>query len=399
MLWFENLEPAHSSGGMGSRVGQTIASGAAERQLQQVVLLPRAMALQLGVLFQLEDHASLVSQIPRGIHDRTGLETWTAFDQTKLVAACRLMRQASIALRCLAALYRTQAEAEMSKDSAGGDKQQQHQQQLQQRQRQQGSNGQCGDLIGLIVVEQQSGTGSSSGAVSRRARACPEFYCVEEATLHSENNNVAAAFQRCLDRGATRIVCHPVHLEAPAFGMLDDILETASRRFPGIDYGVSMQSGLSGDVSGISARETHGAHCLTSGPNFAALLFAFAASANLALDLRAQGHALGSGGSGGSRSALLNADAPDVAGLCATLCDTVNNLVAVLHDCTFLMAAEAADEWRADVDAATKVTAQFESASFLGTVTARLRELMGLRPLSQDQDQDQGQGQGQGQGQ
>ena len=88
-----------------------------------------------------------------------------------------------------------------------------------------------------------------------------------------------------------------------------------------------------------------------------------------------------------------------MAGLCATLCDTVNNLVAVLHDCTFLMAAEAADERRADVDAATKVTAQFESASFLGTVTARLRELMGLRPLSQDQGQGQGQGQGQDHGQ
>jgi len=288
----------------------------------------------------------------------------------------------------------------MASDATGGGGKQN--QKKQQQQQQQGSNGKGGgaggDLVGLIVVEQHSGTGSSTSAVSRRARASPEFYCVEEATLHSENNNVAAAFQRCLDRGATRIVCHPVHLEAPAFGLLDDILETASRRFPGIDYGASTQSGLTGDVSGISVRETHGAHCLTSGPNFAALLFAFTASANLALDLRAQGHALGttatatttnSGGGSGSGSTLLNADAPDVSGLCATLCDTVNNLMAVLHDCTFLMAAEAADEWRADVDAATKVAAQFEPASFLGTVTARLRELMSLRPLGQGQDGDQ----------
>ena len=395
--WFDELSshPGGRRGGPGTFDGRCAAffggsdvgvTASGEQYLQKVVLLPRAAALREGSVFQLENHAELLQQIPRGIHDRYGLVEWTAFDQTKLSVVCKLARQTSISLRSLAVQYRTMAERELQNLLSGD---------ISSRSNSpSNSRGRMGDVAGLIIIDVATGRRAADTAglhnLVARARRLPDFHCVESArAVGRDAKDISAAFQRCLDQGATRIVCHPIHLRGDVSdSILDELIEAAGRRFPGLDYGVDRQLGLHNSDNGrpdVNVRDTHGAHCLTAPPNFSTLLFSFCTSANLALDLRAQARPLSA-----QNGAKLNADAPDVPGLCATMCDTANNLMAALHDSTYLMPSDAADVWREDVDSATLVVSQFEQSSFLGTVCGRLRELMGLKSLFQENELDDG---------
>jgi hypothetical protein len=145
----------------------------------------------------------------------------------------------------------------------------------------------------------------------------------------------------------------------------------------------------------MAVRDMHGPQCLMINSHFASLLFAFNAFSNLALDLHQRGHSYCVGATslvgvhqalvqpvGGimqngppntNQRKILNADVPDVPGLCTTTCDIINNLAATIHDIVWMLPHAAAKEWCDDCDRCTMVARDFDEKCFLYKTIEHMR--------------------------
>lgn len=76
---------------------------------------------------------------------------------------------------------------------------------------------------------------------------------VEPAHMELAEPSIATAYQRCVEQGATRIICYPYFLSKGRHVVTDipALLETASQPFPTVPYLLTTPLGLEPEILDI----------------------------------------------------------------------------------------------------------------------------------------------------
>jgi sirohydrochlorin ferrochelatase len=122
-----------------------------------------------------------------------------------------------------------------------------------------------GEHLGVILVDHGSRRDESNAMlldVVREFQAATGFAIVEPAHMELAEPSIGAAFARCIERGATKIVVFPYFL-LPGRHWNEDIphlAAAAARQHPGIRYLVTAPFGLHPLMSEIMRQRIE--HCL-----------------------------------------------------------------------------------------------------------------------------------------
>jgi sirohydrochlorin ferrochelatase len=122
-----------------------------------------------------------------------------------------------------------------------------------------------GEYLGVILVDHGSRRDESNAMlldVVREFQAATGFAIVEAAHMELAEPSIGAAFARCVERGATKIVVFPYFL-LPGRHWNEDIphlAAAAARQHPGIRYLVTAPFGLHPLMSEIMRQRIE--HCL-----------------------------------------------------------------------------------------------------------------------------------------
>jgi sirohydrochlorin ferrochelatase len=122
-----------------------------------------------------------------------------------------------------------------------------------------------GDKLGVILVDHGSRRGESNAMlldVVREFQAATGFAIVEPAHMELAEPSIDAAFSRCVERGAKKVVVFPYFL-LPGRHWNDDIprlAAAAAQRHPGVRYLVTAPFGLHPLMSEVMRQRIE--HCL-----------------------------------------------------------------------------------------------------------------------------------------
>ena len=125
----------------------------------------------------------------------------------------------------------------------------------QQQQQGQGSAGEQGReyKVGIIVVDHGSRRAEANNAlegVVADFRKVSGYDLVEPAHMELAEPSIATAFGRCVEQGATFIVCHPFFLSRGRHVVEDipTLMEEAASIFPGVGWALSQPLGLQAEI-------------------------------------------------------------------------------------------------------------------------------------------------------
>lgn len=134
-------------------------------------------------------------------------------------------------------------------EDAHGFQEQQEQQRRWRRQQQKPKE----YKVGVIVVDHGSRRKEANEAlesVASEFKALSGYELVEPAHMELCEPSIATAFGRCVERGATFIICHPFFLSRGRHVAEDipNLLEEAASIFPGVEWALSQPLGLQADI-------------------------------------------------------------------------------------------------------------------------------------------------------
>jgi sirohydrochlorin ferrochelatase len=114
------------------------------------------------------------------------------------------------------------------------------------------------ELVGIIIVDHGSKRETANSmllAVVDKYRTYPgsSSLIVEPAHMELAEPSIQQAFDKCVEQGATRIVCHPYFL---SYGrhVLDDIpllMKTAAEKHPKVPYVITKPLGMQDEIIGL----------------------------------------------------------------------------------------------------------------------------------------------------
>ena len=113
--------------------------------------------------------------------------------------------------------------------------------------------------VGVIVVDHGSRKKEANDAlvgVVADFQALSGYELVEPAHMELAEPSIATAFGRCVERGATFIICHPFFLSRGRHVQEDipTLLEEAASIFPGVSWALSQPLGLQADIPKLMQR-------------------------------------------------------------------------------------------------------------------------------------------------
>ena len=109
------------------------------------------------------------------------------------------------------------------------------------------------EVVGVIVVDHGSRKAESNERLKELVssyREMSELSLVEPAHMELSEPSIATAYRRCVEQGATRVVCFPFFL-SPGRHVQEDIpslLEEAAAQNPGIPYTITAPLGMHKNV-------------------------------------------------------------------------------------------------------------------------------------------------------
>ncbi len=107
--------------------------------------------------------------------------------------------------------------------------------------------------VGVIVVDHGSRRAEANNALAgvvNDFQALSGYELVEPAHMELAEPSIATAFGRCVERGATFIICHPFFLSRGRHVAEDipTLLEEAASIFPGVEWALSQPLGLQAEI-------------------------------------------------------------------------------------------------------------------------------------------------------
>jgi len=113
--------------------------------------------------------------------------------------------------------------------------------------------------VGVIVVDHGSRRAEANNALAgvvNDFQALSGYELVEPAHMELAEPSIATAFGRCVERGATFIICHPFFLSRGRHVQEDipTLLEEAASIFPGVEWALSKPLGLQSEIPRLMQR-------------------------------------------------------------------------------------------------------------------------------------------------
>ena len=114
-----------------------------------------------------------------------------------------------------------------------------------------------GEVIGVIIVDHGSKREEANQnllEVVRRYRAIQStFTIVEPAHMELAAPSIEDAFRRCVEQGATNVVCHPYFLSYGRHVREDvpALMASAAEKFPGVRYSITEPLGMQENLSAL----------------------------------------------------------------------------------------------------------------------------------------------------
>ncbi|GAB5029710.1 sirohydrochlorin ferrochelatase-like [Nannochloropsis oceanica] len=107
--------------------------------------------------------------------------------------------------------------------------------------------------VGVIVVDHGSRRAEANNALAgvvNDFQALSGYELVEPAHMELAEPSIATAFGRCVERGATFIICHPFFLSRGRHVAEDipTLLEEAASIFPGVEWALSQPLGSQAEI-------------------------------------------------------------------------------------------------------------------------------------------------------
>lgn len=107
--------------------------------------------------------------------------------------------------------------------------------------------------VGIIVVDHGSRRKDANNALESVVadfQALSGYELVEAAHMELAEPSIATAFGRCVERGATFIICHPFFLSKGRHVVEDipTLMEEAASIFPGVEWALSQPLGLQAEI-------------------------------------------------------------------------------------------------------------------------------------------------------
>jgi len=140
-----------------------------------------------------------------------------------------------------------------------GDAQAFQQQQEEQRRRKKAQAQAKEYKVGVIVVDHGSRRAEANNALAgvvNDFQALSGYELVEPAHMELAEPSIATAFGKCVERGATFIICHPFFLSRGRHVQEDipTLLEEAASIFPGVEWALSQPLGLQAEIPRLMQR-------------------------------------------------------------------------------------------------------------------------------------------------